>query len=225
MVLSSQGVIWWRRWPWFYLIIWLCRWFCFIEDVYIGYKFILIIWFYRWVMKQRYREDTSTIAWTFQSTQSQKNWYTTHYWTFQSMQNLTKYQVWMRPLSTVQPIITDRNEVVAKVMFLQASVILSTGGCLPQCMLVYHTPLGADIHLREQTPPRAGNAPWADTSQEQTLPREQTPPGSRHPPKEQTPPRSRHTPKQTAPPPKAGSGIRSMSGRYASYWNAFLFSE
>ena len=38
-------------------------------------------------------------------------------------------------------------------------------------------------------------------------PREQTPP-------EQTPP----PPEQTPPPP----GIRSMSGRYASYWNAFL---
>ena len=35
----------------------------------------------------------------------------------------------------------------AKVMFLQASVILSTGGCLPQCMLGYHPP--------EQTPPRS----------------------------------------------------------------------
>ena len=35
-------------------------------------------------------------------------------------------------------IITGRNEVVAKVMFLQVSVILLTGGCLPQCMLGYH---------------------------------------------------------------------------------------
>ena len=32
-------------------------------------------------------------------------------------------------------IITGRNEVVAKVMFLQVSVILLTGGCLPQCMM------------------------------------------------------------------------------------------
>ena len=31
------------------------------------------------------------------------------------------------------------------------------------------------------------------------------------------PPRTRHT-----PPPEADSGIRSTSGRYASYWNAFL---
>ena len=65
----------------------------------------------------------------------------------------------------------------AKVMFLQASVILSTGGggSLPQCMLGCQTPPG---------------------------------PGT---------PRTRH------PPPEADARIRSMSGRYASYWNAFLF--
>ena len=39
--------------------------------------------------------------------------------------------------------ITVRNEV-AKVMFLQASVCPRGGGCLPECMLGYHTPLGAD---------------------------------------------------------------------------------
>ena len=85
-----------------------------------------------------------------------------------------------------------------KVMFLQACVILFTGGCLPQCMLGYHPP--------EQTPP------WEQT------PPEQTPHGSRHPPRADTPtsrppgadtPGSRHTPpweqtphlEQTTPPP------------------------
>ena len=43
-----------------------------------------------------------------------------------------------------------------------------------------------------------------------------TPP--EHTPREQTPSRSRHPPGADTPP-----GIRSMSGRYASYWNAFLF--
>ena len=81
----------------------------------------------------------------------------------------------------------------AKVMFLQASVILLTGGgCLPQCMLGH---------------PPSRHPPWKQT------PPEQTPHPSRHPP----PPRSRH------PPPEADSSIRSTSGRYASYWNAFLF--
>ena len=54
--------------------------------------------------------------------------------------------------------ITGRNEVVAKVIFLHLSVILFTGGGLPQWMLGYHPP--------EQTPP--GSRP----------PREQTPPHS-----------------------------------------------
>ena len=40
----------------------------------------------------------------------------------------------MEAKSLWSAIITGRNEVVAKVMFLLVSVILSTGG-LPQCML------------------------------------------------------------------------------------------
>ena len=75
----------------------------------------------------------------------------------------------------------------AKVMFLQASVILSTGGCLPQCMLGYHhTP-------PEQTPPRETPPPRNSHPLEQTPPRADTPPGSRHTP------RSRHPPEQTPP--------------------------
>ena len=76
--------------------------------------------------------------------------------------------------------ITGRNEVVAKVIFLHLSVILFTGGGLPQCMLGYHQ--------KPQAPPSR-------------------------------PPRSRYLP----PPREADSIIRSMSDRYASYWNAFLF--
>ena len=100
-----------------------------------------------------------------------------------------------------------------------------------------HTPLGADT-------PR-GRPPWTPDTPlfEQTIfssrhppgqiprsrnPCQQTSPRSRHPPGPDTPP-SRHTPreqtppwKQTPLPRKADSGIRSTSGRYASYWNAFL---
>ena len=59
-------------------------------------------------------------------------------------------------------IITVCNEV-AKVMFLHLSVILFTGGCLPQCMLGYHPP-GADTTPgsrppRTRHPPRPGT-PW-----------------------------------------------------------------
>ena len=68
----------------------------------------------------------------------------------------------------------------AKVMFLQASVILSTGGSLPQCML------GC------QPPSRPGRPPWT----------RQTPPGpGRHPRTRQTPPRpGRHPPDQADTP-------------------------
>ena len=82
------------------------------------------------------------------------------------------------------------------------SVCLSTGGegCLPQCMLEYPTPPGSR-HPQEQTPPqrsRHPHPPGADT------PREQTPPLDQPPPRE------------------ADCSIRLTSGRYASYWNAFL---
>ena len=91
------------------------------------------------------------------------------------------------PLLYTWSFVTGSNEVVAKVIFLHLSVILFTGGCLPQCMLGYHTPPRS-----RQTPP------------EQTPPQADTPP-SRHPP-EQTPPRSRHpsradTPLGQTPPP------------------------
>ena len=90
-----------------------------------------------------------------------------------------------------------------KVMFSQASVILSTGGCLTD-------------------PPG------------QTSPREDTPLG-RHPPGK-TPPRQKH-PLGRHPPPSAcwdTPPTQCMlgytppdghySGRYASYWNAILFT-
>ena len=138
----------------------------------------------------------------------------------------------------------------AKVMFLQASVILSTGrGCLPQCMMGYHPP-GADTPLQEQTPPHGADTPPSRHPLEQTPPRadtpgsrhplKQTPPGadtppqsrhpqlwSRHPPEADTPPGADTSPQKQTPPPlrEADSGVGSTSGRYASYWNAFLFGQ
>ena len=83
------------------------------------------------------------------------------------------------------------------------------------------------------TTPRTRHPPEQSTPLEQTPP-DQTPcppwsrhPGSRHPPWSR-PPRSRspteQTPWEQIPPPprEADSSIRSTSGRYASYWNAFL---
>ena len=96
-----------------------------------------------------------------------------------------------------QPLITGRKEVVAKVMFLLVSVILSGGvsasvhaGIPPPRN---RHPLGADTpqsrHPLEQTPPSLEQTPGVDTpSLEQTPHQEQTPPRSRHPPpRKQTP--------------------------------------
>ena len=86
-------------------------------------------------------------------------------------------------------------------------------GGLPQCMLGYppwsrHCP----PRSRHQNPPQSRHQtpPGADTRS----PPEQTPPWSNHPPE--------HLPWEQTPPLEADSGIRSTSGRYASYLNAFL---
>ena len=94
-------------------------------------------------------------------------------------------------------------------------------------------PPGADTPPGRD-PPRA-DTPRADTPQsrppwKQTLPQEQTPPpGADSPLGADTPhpptPHSRHPPGPDAPPREADSSIRSTSGRYASYWNAFLFGN
>ena len=62
--------------------------------------------------------------------------------------------------------ITGRNEVVAKVMFLQVCVCPRGGGCLPQCMLGCQTPPGpgtppdqADIPPDQADPPGPGRQP------------------------------------------------------------------
>ena len=85
------------------------------------------------------------------------------------------------------------------------SVCLSTGGCLPQCMLGY--------------PPRPGrHPPW--TRQTPRTRHTTTPPPSPGPGRPLPDP----LPGTGRPPPReADSSRRSMSGRYASYWNAFLF--
>ena len=92
------------------------------------------------------------------------------------------------------------------------------GGCLPQCMLVY-TPPGAETPgtrqtLRtRQTPPRT----------RQTPPPGADPPGpGRQPPQTRLTPPGPSTPPDQVPPREADCSIRSTSGRYASYWNAFL---
>ena len=103
-------------------------------------------------------------------------------------------------------------------MFLQVCVCPQGGGCLPQCMLGYHTPLGPGRPTQtRQTPPRDQADPPPRTRQ--------TPRIRQTPPWDQTdPPRTRQTPPrdQADTPPEADCSIRSTSSRYASYWNAFL---
>ena len=82
-------------------------------------------------------------------------------------------------------LITGRNEVVAKVMFLQVCVCpQGGGGCLPQCMLGCHTP-----------PPDGGKAPpgWrTPPGPGRTPPGWRTPPGPGRPPN--PPPPRKQTP-------------------------------
>ena len=77
-------------------------------------------------------------------------------------------------------LITGRNKVVAKVMFLLVSVILLTGGvCLSACWDT--TPPCKQTPLPNEAPPKREAHPW-----------KQIPPRRRHPPPlEADPPRSR----------------------------------
>ena len=110
-------------------------------------------------------------------------------------------------------IITGRNEVVAKVMFLLVSVILSTGG-VSRRETPWQGPPGKET-------PLAGRPPSKETPLPGGPPGQGDPPARRTPLARRTPPPRQGDPpsgRETPPP-----GIRSMSGRYASYWNAFLF--
>ena len=86
-------------------------------------------------------------------------------------------------------------------MFLPAATKLGQGNIFTSVCL--STGGSASVHAGMHPP------------QEQTPPGSGQPPQSRHPLWEQTPPGA-------DTPQKADSSIRSMSGWYASYWNAFL---
>ena len=115
----------------------------------------------------------------------------------------------------------------------------SQGACLPRrspqeggpppCL---GDPPAKEASPRRRHPPIRGppirrpppkEAPQEGDPQEGGPPKKETPPRRRPPkketPQEEAPPRRRHPPKEE------DSGIRSMSGRYASYWNAFLLKR
>ena len=148
---------------------------------------------------------------------------------------MPKYIAWRSSLSTVpvhhvetpHPFISPSfpyyrpQRSWGKVMFLQVSVILLTGG-----RGVPHTPPGADTpgsrHPPEQTPPtRQSRHPPSRHPPQSRHPPSRHPPQSKHPP-EQTPPRADTPPEQT-PPWRAWCEIWSTRGRYASYWDAILY--
>ena len=68
------------------------------------------------------------------------------------------------------------------------------------------------------------SACW-DTPPDQAPPREQTSPRTRPPRSRHLPTPHPHPPRTRHPPREADSSIPSTSGRYASYWNAFLLYE
>ena len=124
-------------------------------------------------------------------------------------------------------------------------VCLSTGGgggegvCLSACLDAITPPPDGGTPPDGEPPPRGPGRPPPDGGTPpdgEPPPRDQAdPPGTRQTPPwmEESPrmenlpppPRTRQTPprgtRQT--PREADSSIRSTSGRYASYWNAFLF--
>ena len=83
------------------------------------------------------------------------------------------------------------------------------------------TPPGRENPPGRETPPDQADPPAGRTPPGQGEPHRtrQTPPAGRKPPGQGEPPGPGRT-----PPDQADSRIRSTSGRYASYWNAFLFT-
>ena len=128
-------------------------------------------------------------------------------------------------------IITGRNEVVAKVMFLHVCVCPQGWRVSASVHAGMTDPPGpgrpppdqADPPGPGRHPPRPGRAPpgpGRPPRPGRTPPDQAEPPRpGRHPPDQGDTPRTRLT-----PPREADPSIRSTSCRYASYWNAFLFS-
>ena len=116
----------------------------------------------------------------------------------------------------------------SNLLLLPAATKLGQGNVFTGvCDSVHSGGFSVSVHPGIPPPPRA-DTPRADTPLEQTPPGTR-PPGTRPPGADtplgtDTPPGSRHSPGQT-PPGEADSGIQSTSGRYTSYWNAFLFSK
>ena len=97
-------------------------------------------------------------------------------------------------------------------MFLQVSVILSTGGggCLPQCMLGCHTPPDGGTPPRmEEHPPQMEDPPgWRNPPRWRNPPGWRNPPRMEEPPLDGDPPGWRNPPQTRQTPPPPGSKLQ-----------------
>ena len=122
-------------------------------------------------------------------------------------------------------------------MFLHPSVSHSVHGGGGQCLGRYtpgtgYTPWD-QVHPQDQVhPPGTRYTPWNQvhpprtryTPRDQVPPQDQVhPPGTRYTPQDQVHPPGPGTPLRDQVHPPRCREIRATSGRYASYWNAFLF--
>ena len=107
------------------------------------------------------------------------------------------------PSVTCHHFITGRNEVVAKVMFLQVCVCPQGGACLSACWdarpppWIRQTPPPAT----RQTPPRPGRYPRGPGRHYPPLDQADTPGTRQTPPDQADPPRTRQTPPGPGRPP------------------------
>ena len=150
------------------------------------------------------------------------------------LENLAKSYVGVPPTGNLDPPLHIK-KVVAKVIFLHLSVILFTGGGLPgrTPLCQGEPPCQGDPPARENPPARETPSPVRETPLpcQGELPCQGDPPARENPPWPGRPPLPGRTPRtrenppcQGEPPPQeADCSIRSTSGWYASYWNAFLF--
>ena len=110
-----------------------------------------------------------------------------------------------------------------KVMFLQASVILLTGGTSPPRLCTPLDYVPPRLHTPRLCAPRTTYPPDYVPSQTTYPPGLCTPPGLGTPQGLHTPPDYIPLSRLRTPLDYVSPRGRSMCGRYASYWNAFLF--
>ena len=161
---------------------------------------------------------------------------------YEYQQALNIYHTWLPASMSIQQVIQDAittsvlgrfncmdNEVLLPAATklgqgnIFTDVCLSTGGGVSASVHAGIYLGAATTHPLDQTPPE--QTPLDQTPPPRTRPSPRSRPPGEDTPLEQTLPPPEQTPPRADPPPprEADFSIRSTSGRYASYWNAFLF--